>query len=527
MSRLRAGIKPGVGPVLKIMRNDWDDPFTTPSSDYSKFIFDSENSQLSYIAGTKWIEYGGPGLYPRGPYNTPNTYYPAPWHRVTAYGDVETHYYNAQAAFNLPWLPFVEHRRVIDGAVEGSWSVWYDWGGTFGPTSYANAQQYVSTNSRMSYYKRSSVNYTEFPSYPPHSAEIEVCHYVDGGEVPNYPRLLTVWELPVDNSAYSIPTGTLVSGQTALALRPNRAAMARPGFDVWSASGRQMIFDSNRSPVKIVRSGQVTIPPHGYMDITVPSDFSPLHWSTYVDSMVTPSGYPFFTPSYSDALASSGWHSSPPDFRYVVMSDRVRFQSWSGFNIDVRYLIIAGNNDAPGSGGAPVVRSNENYVQICRPGSPNPPKLNDILVDSRLPYFPIIAQGYVPRSEFYIGTDNGTLGTHRAPDIPLNVPSGMVPFLKMSVYGHESAAAYGDVSGPAMVYRHGATDSGNYQMYGNTPLSPVGLITNSALKLYASPGNPSSRYYQFFPSSSQVELRQHFSETFYGVRYYVMAIPAS
>ena len=48
MKQLFAGLKSGVGPVLKIMKDSVDDPLTTPSTSFEKFHFDSETTKIGW-----------------------------------------------------------------------------------------------------------------------------------------------------------------------------------------------------------------------------------------------------------------------------------------------------------------------------------------------------------------------------------------------------------------------------------------------------------------------------------------------
>jgi hypothetical protein len=51
-----------------------------------------------------------------------------------------------------------------------------------------------------------------------------------------------IWDLPCNNVPIPTPNGTPAAGQLAFALEPTRAKMARPGFSVDTATGRQLII---------------------------------------------------------------------------------------------------------------------------------------------------------------------------------------------------------------------------------------------------------------------------------------------
>jgi cell division protein FtsI/penicillin-binding protein 2 len=49
MTQIFIGHRAGYGPALRILKDDNDDPITTPAADYEKFIFDSETNKLAYL----------------------------------------------------------------------------------------------------------------------------------------------------------------------------------------------------------------------------------------------------------------------------------------------------------------------------------------------------------------------------------------------------------------------------------------------------------------------------------------------
>ncbi|NKC04446.1 hypothetical protein HED55_18070 [Ochrobactrum haematophilum] len=52
MTQIILGFKPGVGPVLKCLKYDTDDPLTLANTAFDRFFYNSENSNLSYVFPT-------------------------------------------------------------------------------------------------------------------------------------------------------------------------------------------------------------------------------------------------------------------------------------------------------------------------------------------------------------------------------------------------------------------------------------------------------------------------------------------
>ncbi|WP_353409241.1 hypothetical protein, partial [Brucella sp. NBRC 113783] len=52
MTQTFIGYKPGVGPVLKCLKYDTDDPLTLANTAFDRFFFNSETQNLSYVFPT-------------------------------------------------------------------------------------------------------------------------------------------------------------------------------------------------------------------------------------------------------------------------------------------------------------------------------------------------------------------------------------------------------------------------------------------------------------------------------------------
>lgn len=521
MTRLRPGIKPGVGPVLKLMRNDVDHPFTTPNTDYHKFAFNSEIGSLSYLLGMYKVERGGPTVYPPGTnYFNPNIYYPEPWHRVETYGSgtgyVETHHIDFAMKYGLSYEPITELRKVdiATGRVESHVHAW------------ENSQLNAGT---AIYWSGGAFDAGATGALPPNRTL-----WFPGNAGTGHFYIASTWEFPGTNVAYDLPSLPPVSGQKVLWLRDDRARMTRPGYDVDTAIGRQFIFDSDRIPAKVLKAGELTLPVGGTVDVMLTPGLPPPGELIYVDSICryTGSGETYYRHPAFRPTTFSNWWEEGPTYDYKVLSDRIQFISNNPREVLVRYLIVADDAVRTTGGNAAVIRGSEalGYSQICRPGAQNPPRLGDIIVDSRLHQIPVVAQGFIPWADFSTATDQPQMGTHRAPDVAVS-NTGFFLFPKFSVVmplpGGSGGDSYGAV--PTTFRFQNAPNIGNWN--GQLRKSSVtARVENGYVRFYASPNSPDQVYWRASPSGTPPNPPEGFvyhGSPPLGVRYYVLAIPNS
>lgn len=530
MTRFRLGHRTGVGPLLKIMKNDTDDPWTTPNNDHGKFVFNSETTSLSYILGMEKFEYGGPSVYPPGSGSTnQNLYYPRPHHTVASYTlsgqHYENHYFDFQAAYGLAYWPMVEVRRrrgtVLMEAIRYLYATVYSYAPSHGSAEASSfAADAVGIGTRI------------FVSGVSTLLRYQVCAFV-----PSDRNLVTaaVWEFPAENVAYNLPSGTPVSGQKVLEISQTRAAMARPGFTVAATNPRHFIFNSNRVPAKILAAGEVTIAAGSSATVAIDSAFHPLSAFTYVDmhARFTISGFNLLLHPPVPDLGWVSWDAEGATLDYRVFTERVVLYNTGTREVVARYLVVSHDDQGQSSGSnAPVLRGVQGqYVQVCRPGANIPPRLNDILVDSRLPMIPIVAEGWIPNASFSIASDNAAFGTHRAADVTFVNPGNRFrPFLKFFTVIRQAYpdGTIIDMPFPAATRRFwNSPNEGNWHGK-HSSHSTMARIENTYVRFYRSPGNPATAKWgpgspstppaaPVFVASSPV--------TVLGVRYFILAIP--
>lgn len=536
MTTLQFGIKPGVGPAMKIMKNDTDDPWTTPNNQYGKFILNSENSLISYILGIIPFNYGGPSVYPPATAaggTVPNAYWVTPYHLVTARTInnpptyFELHYFDAKGYFNLDYEPLKEVRvRTDPGSNEFNGQIW-----EFITTRGGGPGVPSSGDGSMS--NAYDANFTQ-TIYPPNMGGNElitpplVAQMNSNTAASRRERVLSVWEPPSGNVTYSLPSGTPVVGQTVIDITPTRAAMARPGFDTGSATGRQFIFNSDRIPAKILAAGEFTLAAGG-TEIVSLSAFQPLSQYVYVDALSRRLNDPLIGNRLLHPplpyFVGSNVPEDVPVFTYDVQTSRVVFRSTRSFDVVVRYLICADDEQGQSSGGnTDVLRVDVDlgYVQICKPGAANPPRFRDIMVDSRMAYLPIIAQGYIPASAFTnVNTESGAAtarGTHYANAITFANDGSFKPFLKYSKVNENTGIGYNP---KATRFWNSPDQDGWHNKYSSSSI--IADITDTSVTFFGNPNNPEEARWRPDGSGGSEFYTTPAIPT--GVRYYILAIP--
>jgi len=510
-------ITPGGGKAagLKVMKNNADDPVTTPNTDYGKFLFNSETTDIGYINRIASFTYSGimasSGFYPSGT-NASTCQYKVTYYSSSSWLEKEIYFnLNTLGGASYTFYPLCEWRsKKANGRYPGpsnKYSVYsssgsIDTGFQLSQVGWEmGAGAPVSTNN-------SGITYSFFKLMGNASSP-----YTQNG-------VLSIWELPDRNQPLASPTGTPVAGQQNFLFSPTLIKVVRPGFDVATATGRQVILDSNRVPAKIIRAGQVSIAAGA--SVTVTTDFA-LDDTTFVDFNVFAQGYGNAWPS---VLGIGPNRDYSVDFEYAISGNSVILYNSGGYTLDVRYM-ICGDSAAGGTTGGNewwrVVAGN--HWQIKRPGSSDTsPSLSDILFDSRFSYVPIIAEGYLATADFTESVPSGELKYgERAKTISF-ANTGFVPFVKYVVV-HQWIPASGSTETRTRAPRselltgYGTSN----QWFGRqTNQGTVALISDTSVKFFVSPSNPFRVNY-----SGQTVTQPNPKTPILGIRYYIFGIPTA
>lgn len=525
MTRLFIGNKPGVGGVVKVMRNDADNPLTVPNTAYEKYLFNSETQDLGYVRDIFAAPYdpvtwppptgSGSGLNsyfdPPGSTKTNAHIYIENWQQSS--GDIEQDqvYILKRLYADMDFEPLMEFRARTRGT------------NTFaGPTV-----KYVETDTGD--FGRETGHHeggTGFIGNYSKTIDLWVGNqqaretYTPGG----WTTKITVrkdtpldyvcgaWELPIENVPLAPPVGTPTAGQKNVQITPSIVRIARPGFDVGSATGRRLILDSTRIPAKIIAAGEVTIAANS--TATVNSRF-PLTPETYLDFHICRVGDLMCQPAF---LPSGTAKDKQLNFSYTVNAASVTLINGGDDALIVRYMLLADDASAPSTGGSKVMfRSNDgvsDFLQIKRPGSSDvSTKLNDIMLDTRLSSLQLVAEGYLGVAAFTESPTSAAYGSVAKTISFAN--SGFKPFVKYTVVFPD------EVRQPITRLLRSFLVSGFNNVQAN--IGSVAIINDTSVKFHLAPGNPTSLR---LDANNQVEARYTQPDPI-GIRYYIFALPTS
>ncbi|RJG44909.1 hypothetical protein [Mesorhizobium sp. DCY119] len=507
MARLFMGKKTsGGGGVVKVMKDNTDDPNTTPNTDFGKFLFNSETQDIGYITGLWSVPFsafqssGSTPVYgPAGSTSGNALYY-------TYYLGLRQGWFSINRIFGAPPYTFNPMIEIRTRQSNGRYS--------------AGASRYTTYNMGSN-----SGVHVSAPGYVARGGETAAPNgWTPGGWVYYFTApvgdsggtyVSTVWELPCDNVAIGSPTATPVAGQCNVRINPTTVKVARPGFDVGSATGRQLILDSDRVYAKVLKAGEITIAAGAYATITSPV---PIPATAYLDwNWYFTGGSVIWPPATTGQVAKD----TENGLEYSISGSTVTVYNTGSASITVRYMLCADNEDStPSTGGSKILFSGndgiQDFVQIKRPGSSDTStKLRDILLDTRFSYIPIIAEGWLAPSDCTESATSTRFG-NKAKTISFT-NTGFIPFVKMIVKQNTSTAGlqYREPRSRMLVF-YGS--SGLNWTQGNE--GTVALISNTSVKFHMCTGGNT----WIDPANPNSGIRDAGDDPL-GIRYYIFGIP--
>lgn len=321
---------------------------------------------------------------------------------------------------------------------------------------------------------------------------------------------LVVWNLPGDEAgivdAQPLPPNP---EHFAVNLDSSGLKVAKPGYNVDTAFGTQLAFDSSNRPTKIVAADDIVVPSGG---------------SEYVLPMAVPDGTMCIVNFYtgSTIVYPANPHEAPSGADWRIAGDRLYFSNPNGA-CRARFMVVAFDQTPQTAGNNDVFRmfqeNGEDVIQFLRPGAGDPPAFADIVIDSRWPAISMLAQGY-----FSVG------GGAQNTAIPIDT-TNFYPIVRyMTVHSAYAGEIGGDNSYSKMIrppitakhrVRHptvgfGWRDSGDSSYVTIQPNAAV-FSTFAGAAAYArviNNGGGSYSVSQTYPSSPVI-----------GIRYYIFGIP--
>lgn len=574
MTQLFIGHKPGVGPVVKILKHDDDDPLTLANDAYDRYIFNSENQKIGYAFGLYsfdyWYGFGGVTSGTVG--------------RVNINGDDDTAWFTGWAGYQFRgwdnklyqngdlWIVgYLRPDKVFpDRNILPIFNAAVRWGGD-GPTAgfiecarrgmntilnVTNREAYIFTSSQLSggYLKVKDrvpgsdvvpgatgfnwegriqqffpniaigewVGMSHLSSAADGSATL-ANNYPAGAPYSGPPPVSTAlhyyWSLPADQSP--MPDYPASPGLEIVRLDGQRVAIARPGYDIRTDSGMsKMIVDSEgAAPALCIAAGVTPSIPAG-SELAIPLS-TPLEIGSLavVETMVRGTDQEQYIPPH----VLSGWvRNTRIAARYRIQDGVLTFFNDSSMAVVITYFVFAADEQPPSTGGQEVIwegnDGTQDYFQIKRPGTTDPAsRPADLLMDSRYPAITIIKEGWLPLAYFVANSQSPwLLGTHCV-DVEFDA-AGMIPFVKfMTVFPDYILPP---VMSLAMTWQQGFSD--NWGPVSNQSSLCRLRASEGVARFYLSPDN-------FTRMTASGDMWQsHFDGPApLGIRYYILGIPSS
>ncbi len=515
--RLFYGYKPGVGGVVKVMKNSGDDPLTTPNTEYSKFLFNSETGKIGYIKGFDVEQFNWSYNDQYANFYLPSGTGPESCDKAyAAYGSLQNVYLFPRRKFGRSYPLVTETRLQV-------------------PLGARNAGPRVSWVSDDTAPNGAKVGRNV--GYPTYEMRNErrigitegIMDYITLAEAAMIrtsrnaaSRKITMitYDLPADEAP--IPAGNPAgAGTRNFVVNPTTVKIAKGGASVDSGDPDDMIIDSDIVPLKIAKAGREVLAAGQYVDV-FPSGPA-LTTETYVDYMVWPTGGVTAVPQHIPQLSLTDQNYN---FEYEIHANKVRLVNNGDRSLTVTYVITRDDGATTTGGGKVMETLPDGHVRIKRPGSSDTnPTDADVLLDTRLAYMPIIADGYLAASDFNEAASGIAYGD-RAKTITFS-NDGFIPFLKYYVKRRDrNGNFYAWTSPKTMVLRSEVYDPDGWagrQASDGT----VAVLSNNSVKFHMALGHPhrlevstGGSLYTASPVFSNYDKPM-------GIRYFVFAIPTN
>ncbi|WP_018900431.1 hypothetical protein [Rhizobium sp. 2MFCol3.1] len=492
---------------VKIMASDIYNPYSTPDTDYAKFLFNSKYQTMRF-AGIVARAYSGSGqaFTPAGT-GTSNF--------LTFYDGYLTNIANYFIRSNA--FPALEYAVPL-----------FD-------IKYKDASGVVNYGARVTRYflgfnNRSALfttpgygeegwltNFTGTGTYAFNMAQGFGTHFFNSEFAQTYKEFV-VWNLPGTAVPINNPPLAPVAGQVAVEITRTACRAAKPGYDVRTATPSQLSFDSSSLPAKVVAAGDIALP-SGTTVYPLTALAGVAIGQLRADVIVYQGGTIFYP---TNPLSTETEYGAD----YQFSGANIVFSNPFGA-ARARFIVYALDDSSPSAGDNDVWREfndgTRDVLQFLRPGAARPPRLSDIMVDSRWPQVRILNEGYID-----VGGVNGA----QQWVVPLST-GGLFPFVKyVTVHAGGSGVRLGNFSGtissrvkaPYTVYGYYDTaDAG--KAYYTAGDSTYCQLTPSEARFFTFRGLPTRRYLSGGSNISNL-VTENDPTPIIGIRYYILGIPA-
>lgn len=560
MTRLFIGHKAGVGAVVKVMQNDADDPLTTPNTDWHKFRFNSEIQSIAYsyertdwdFVGADWwsaCPTGLPSILPDvrpGPF----AYWPSGAVEADCLVAVEATHDSASAyrrfgvVYALDRMTDLSVRTILLRAHDRSeWSSSWktarqNYPGSSDARYFSHSLNDVPTTTRPVTTTTDTLDVgrvlrcgTPFSSWTTNGNVPRWYHALGGsvggawvtstefaiadmqvygtakGALDYTEDRIVFTELPIENDPYPATEGTFSADKLIVRINPGEVKIAKPGYDVDTATREQLLVSSDKVPMKVVAAGSFTLAAGATLSVPTAYAISP---RCVVETQVNVTGQTLLLPPYPDNNVDE------IALEHRVVPGAIEFRNQSAVSLDCRFFVLADDVTPATTGSAKVLEKlPDGATVIRRPGAAGTVD-RDILIDTRATYLPVVAQGWVGVADITLASDVTRYGTHR---YPVSFSNGGFKPLVMARAKFEIDAAPG-----YYVWSDFFAKNIEYVsvMSSSTFLAKV---TDTLVTFYVD--RDSTRTEDEYNDSGYIYRMTPSQMTFIGFRYYIFACPAS
>jgi hypothetical protein len=316
---------------------------------------------------------------------------------------------------------------------------------------------------------------------------------------------IVIWQLPADNTAIS--NGILktpLSGQRSIEITSDYCRVAKPGFDVRTATGSQLAFDSSKRPLAAIYADDVALPV-GTTQIDVGYAVNPrmiCDMYLYTNNEIT-----FPMSRYGVSLVAEYWFSGTTLFiKNTATACRARF------------VVFANDQQGSSSGTNKVLRqftsNGQKIVQLLRPGAADPPAFADVVIDSRWPTLSMLAEGYQSIGSQPNKVPTSSVNAGQSFSVAFN-NSGLLPIVKYMTV-HQSSLTGKSVKFPQTLITENYNNSTQYHQ-GN---STYCVVSANQATFWTFRGNPRTENW----NSNDGWTYTYPDDPIVGIRYFIMGI---
>jgi hypothetical protein len=526
MTRTFIGVKPGVGPVMKVMANDTDDPLTTPSTSYEKFLFDSEVAAMPAMTVSYSYTITGSALSGGDHEFIPNSTTPVFGYNLLAFGSKYSLelYAWGKRIFDTPNAFHFLRRNAVD------WVTLWDLAAARNLDDYGF--WFRSSREKYPYYMFlprevsgvwDIVGAIEFgtsqvaddDSVSDNPPWVQLPAGTSSTDEDAGPYSITYWRaqdwkfafyqlpLPINDDPYPAVIGTPAADKKILSIKPGEFKLAKPGYDTDAATGDQLIINSDAAegaaPIRVVKCGSFTLAAGATQTIELGFALDPC---AFVDYQAQQTGGDLYLPP----LPTSD--TAEFNVAYKISGSQILFQNTSALSLDIRYFVMTADTLGTSTGSAKVMEVLDDEVVFRKPSTAGT-RFGDVLYSTKQAFMPIVSQGWVPFGDF-VTSDTAKFGTHM--HVVSLTNGGWKPYVLAKLKRQRKSNAN--------VYYYKPWLAKNTQSDSRyTDSSFIARVSDSEVKFYCSDGTRKEMYHVVSGAEQDPYLNT------IGLRYYIFAVP--